>query len=148
MLRCSALSLETLLPMRLLLPLLTRLMLCTLATLAPGAHAAADAARIEAGRKAFAPCAGCHHLGPSASNGFGPQLNGLFGRPAGTVPGYTYSPAMKNARIVWSDATVSAFVADPSGVVPGTKMRFWSLGYDERKLADLMAYLHTFSAEP
>lgn len=117
-------------------------------TLASGAQGAADAARIEAGRKAFAPCAACHHLGPSASHGFGPQLNGLFGRQAGSAPGYSYSPAMKNARIVWTDASVSAFVADPGGVVPGTKMRFWSLGYDERKLADLMAYLHTFSAAP
>jgi cytochrome c len=116
--------------------------------LTQGAQAAGYSGNVEAGRQAFAPCAACHHLGPAASNGFGPQLNGVFGRTAGTVAGYSYSPAMKQARIVWSDATLSAFISDPSEVVPGTKMRFWSVGYNDRKLADLLAYLRTFSPGP
>ena len=101
-----------------------------------------------AGKAAFAACASCHQVGPAARSGFGPQLNGVFGRQAGSLPGYGYSPAMKNARIVWNPATLAAFIDEPGAVVPGTKMRFYSLGFSERKVTDLLAYLRTFPAQP
>jgi cytochrome c len=101
-----------------------------------------------AGKAAFAACMSCHAVGPAARSGFGPQLNGVFGRQAGSLPGYSYSPAMKNARIVWNQATLAAFIDEPGAVVPGTKMRFYSLGFSERKIADLLAYLRTFPAPP
>lgn len=94
-----------------------------------------------AGRKAFAACASCHQAGPRARNAFGPQLNGLDGRKAGTVPGYSYSPALKASRIVWTKATLAAYLHDPNALVPGTKMRFWGVGISERQAADLLAYL-------
>jgi cytochrome c len=109
-----------------------------LSGLAPAAMAAGDAA---AGRKVFTSCANCHALGPSARHGFGPQLNALLGRKAGVSTGYAYSAAMKASGLVWSEATLTAFLRDPDAVVPGTKMRFWGLGMNERKVADLLAYL-------
>jgi cytochrome c len=119
---------------------------------APPATAAAPAAvpagNVMAGKSAFAACASCHQVGPGARSGFGPHLNGVFGRPAGSLPGYSYSPAMKNARVVWNQATLAAFIDEPGAVVPGTKMRFYSLGFNERKIADLLAYLRTFPAQP
>jgi cytochrome c len=45
--------------------------------------------------------------------------------------------------VVWSDATLSAFVQSPGKVVPGTKMRFWGLS-DPRQIEDLLAYLRTY----
>ncbi|MDQ2990382.1 MAG: c-type cytochrome, partial [Pseudomonadota bacterium] len=69
---------------------------------APLSFAAGD---IEAGRTAFAKCASCHQVGPSARGGFGPQLNGIFGRKAAATSDYRYSPAMQNSGIVWSEKT-------------------------------------------
>ena len=107
---------------------------------APVAGAAGDA---EAGKSAFAKCASCHQVGPSARGGFGPQLNAIFGRRAAATADYNYSTAMKNSGIVWSDQTLAAFLRAPSDVVPGTKMRFWGIGND-RQIANLLAYLRTF----
>lgn len=94
-----------------------------------------------AGRKLFASCANCHAVGPSARHGFGPQLNALPGRKAGSLSGYAYSTAMKASGLVWNEATLAAFLRDPNAVVPGTKMRYWGIGINEAKVADLLAYL-------
>jgi cytochrome c len=109
-----------------------------LSATAPWAVAAGDAA---AGRKVFASCANCHAVGPAARHGFGPHLNALVGRKAGSSPGFAYSAGMKASRLVWNEATLTAFLRDPNAVVPGTKMRYWGIGMNERKVADLLAYL-------
>lgn len=95
------------------------------------------------GAAAFQKCASCHAVGPNAHGGFGPQLNGLFGRRAGTTPDYVYSDAMKHSDIVWNDATLAAFLRDPHQVVPGTRMRFWGIS-NEREIAALLDHLRTF----
>lgn len=94
-----------------------------------------------AGRKLFASCANCHAVGPSARHGFGPHLNALAGRKAGSLPGYAYSPGMKASGLVWTEAALTAYLRAPGDVVPGTKMRYWGIGINERKVADLLAYL-------
>jgi len=102
----------------------------------------------EAGEKIFPRlCGGCHQVGESARPVFGPQLNGIIGRAAGTSANYVYSAAMKNSGITWDRATLKAYLKDPKGVVPGTRMIFWGLS-DEEKLNNLLAYLQRFSAEP
>ena len=102
----------------------------------------------EAGAKIFPRlCGGCHQVGESARPGFGPQLNGIFGRAAGTSPNYVYSDAMKNSGITWGRDTLTAYLKDPKGVVPGTRMIFWGLS-DEEKLNNLLAYLQTFQQMP
>src|ERR1700712_1714429 len=106
--------------------------------------AAGAAGDIASGKAAFAACASCHQVGPSARNGFGPQLNGVVGRRAGSAADYRYSVAMKNSNIVWSEQSLAAFIKDPGGVVPGTRMRFSSLGFGDKKLADLLAYLQAY----
>jgi cytochrome c len=95
------------------------------------------------GAVAFQKCASCHQVGTNAQGGFGPQLNGLFGRRAGSTADYAYSPAMKTSNIVWNEQTLAAFLRDPDKVVPDTKMRFWGIG-NERELAALLAHLRTF----
>jgi cytochrome c len=109
------------------------------ALLAQGvAHAEGDP---QAGEAVFRKtCAGCHAIGRAAQHTFGPQLNGVLGRTAGTAPGYKYSDELKASGIVWSEATVSHFVADPSELVPGTRMRLWGLS-DPQKIADLLEFL-------
>ncbi|MFZ6673526.1 c-type cytochrome [Undibacterium sp. Xuan67W] len=94
-------------------------------------------------------CASCHAVGPGARAGFGPQLNGVFGRVAGSTIDYKerYSVAMKQSGIVWSEQTLTKFINSPSDLVPGTKMRFWGLS-DKKKVADLLAYLRSFPVDP
>ncbi len=104
--------------------------------------AAQDAAN---GEKVFAQCRACHQVGPTAKNAVGPVLNGLFGRQAGTVEGYTYSPANKNSGLTWDEATFREYIKDPRGKVPGTKMVYAGLK-DEQRITDLIAYLKQFDA--
>ncbi|MEJ8812784.1 c-type cytochrome [Variovorax ureilyticus] len=116
-----------------------------LAALATGVlHAAPRAGDVTAGRAAFAACASCHQVGPAARHGFGPRLNGILGRRAGTEPGFAYSPAMRKSGVVWSEQTLAAYIRRPDDVVPGTIMRFSGWSYGDQKLADLFAYLRTF----
>ena len=58
------------------------------------------------GKTVFNVCLVCHAIGPGAQNKIGPELNGLDGRKAGTVPNFEYSDANKNSGIVWSEATL------------------------------------------
>jgi cytochrome c len=104
------------------------------------AHAAGD---VVAGKAAFAKCASCHQIGPAARAGFGPQLNGIVGRPAAATKDYRYSAAMQNSRIVWTEDKLRAFMKAPGDVVPGTKMRFWGIG-NAQDLDNLLAYMKTF----
>jgi cytochrome c len=109
-------------------------------------HATANAAAgdVQAGKEAFTRlCASCHHVGPSARGAFGPQLNAVFGRKAGSTADFRYSDAMKASSVIWSDDTLRAFVQSPAKVVPGTKMRFWGMS-NPRQIEDLLAYLRTF----
>ncbi|WP_432767369.1 c-type cytochrome [Roseateles cavernae] len=126
------------------------LTLAALLALGPtGACAAGPVGDIAAGKASFvAACASCHQVGPSARGGFGPQLNGIVGRPAGSTPDYSYSAAMKNSGIVWSATTLAAFIRDPERSVPGTKMRFFSIGFSDQKMANLLAYLASLPASP
>ena len=79
-------------------------------------------------------CSVCHTLTPDGANRAGPTLYKLFGRKAGTVPGYVYSPALKNAEIIWNEETVSKlFDHGPDIVVPGTKMPIQRLKSVERR---------------
>lgn len=117
--------------------------LAALLCLAPGAALAADAA---AGQKTFAVCKACHQVGETAKNAVGPKLNGVVGSPAASVADYKYSDAMKNSGLTWDEATLSAYLKSPKGVVPGGKMAYPGLK-DDAKIADIIAYLSQFDAE-
>ena len=108
------------------------------------ANAAGDA---EAGGKLFSrTCGGCHQVGESARPGFGPQLNGVIGRTAGSTTGYQYSEAMKSSGVVWTRETLAKYIEDPKSVVAGTRMIFWGIS-DPEKIENLLAYLQTFQPQ-
>ncbi len=97
------------------------------------------------GEELYAACAYCHSLD---ANQVGPTHHGLFGRVAGTVPGYTYSAAMKKAGadgLVWTAETLDRYLTDPQKVVPGNKMLFGGIS-DPQERADLIAYLQKATA--
>jgi cytochrome c len=107
---------------------------------------AASAGDPVAGEQVFAKCKVCHAIGPGATNKVGPELNGVVGRPAGSVPGYNYSQANKTSGIVWSEDELGRYLHDPRGVVPGTKMTFAGLSKDV-DVANVIAYLRRFGAD-
>jgi cytochrome c len=105
----------------------------------------AEAQDVAAGERVFAQCRACHQVGETAKNVVGPVLNGLFGRKAGTVEGYAYSPANKNSGLTWDEATFRDYIKDPRAKIPGTKMIYAGLK-DEQRITDLVAYLKQFDA--
>ena len=90
-----------------------------------------------AGEAIYSRCLACHAL---AYDRTGPRHCGLFGRRAGSVKGFPYSEAMKHSNIVWNEATLNRFLANPLKAVPGTAMGYAGVK-DDKERADLIAYL-------
>jgi cytochrome c len=91
------------------------------------------------GATVFKRCAACHVV-DKPQNRVGPSLHGLFGRKAGSVEGFKYSDAMKNADITWDEAQLDKYLENPKGDIPGNKMAFPGLKKPEER-ADVIAYL-------
>jgi len=103
---------------------------------AAGAAGAQDSVH---GKQVYWSCAYCH--GIAGRNGpVGPPLVGVFGRQAGTVPGFPYSDAMKESGLIWDETALEFFVANPAQMFPGTRMVFPGLS-DPKDAADLAAYI-------
>lgn len=98
-----------------------------------------ERARFLRGRKVALPCWTCHDLAGTVRK-VGPSLQGLYGRRSGQAPGAAGSPAMRAASIVWADRSLSAFLADPAGFVPGNRMVSPGIR-DPAARADLLFYL-------
>jgi cytochrome c len=103
---------------------------------AAAARADGDPAR---GEKRFEECATCHTLERGVNN-VGPSLFGLFGRKAGEIADFRYSPALKKSGITWTPQAFDTFIADPQKQVPGNRMPFAGMP-DAGDRADLIAYL-------
>jgi cytochrome c len=104
--------------------------------LSGAAHAAGDPAKGEA---KFKECAACHKLEAGANN-VGPSLHGIIGRPAGGLPDFRYSPAIKRSGITWTPDTLDAFIKEPQAMVPANRMPYAGLANPADR-ADLIAYL-------
>lgn len=99
--------------------------------------AAADVAR---GELLGLACAACHRFRAEQGTLIGPHLQGVFGRPAASVEGFDYSPALRASGLVWTPRSIEAWLANPAGFVEGTTMAF--TGYrSEQDRHDLIAYL-------
>jgi cytochrome c len=95
----------------------------------------------EHGARLFRKCSACHELTGEQTGKAGPTLYGLFGRKAGDVRGYTYSPALKTSGLVWTDVTIDRlFALGPETLVPGSKMPLQRMP-DPKDRADLIDFL-------
>ena len=109
-------------------------------------HEAAIAQDAAAGEKVFAKCKVCHQVGEGAKNGVGPVLNGIVGRHAGSVEGFSYTPANKNSGLTWDEATLKEYLKNPRAKIPGTKMIFPGLPNDA-DIENIIAYLKQFGPD-
>jgi cytochrome c2 len=113
------------------------------ACLAAGSAAAQGGA--SAGATLFtARCAACHSLKPTRKPG--PILSGVYGRRAGSVAGYGYSPALKSAGqagLVWNAKTLDRWLAGPPAYIPGVNMQAQVDSPTDRR--NLIASLRTIS---
>jgi cytochrome c len=92
------------------------------ATLAGLSPLRADPAR---GERVFQRCFACHSVVAGEDKLPGPNLRGVIGRRAGTLPGFRFSPALVEAGargVVWTRETLDAYLADPERFIPGTEM--------------------------
>lgn len=81
-------------------------------------------------------CASCHGLG---ANKTGPMLGSVFGRNAGSAPGYKYSSALSNAGLSWSADNLDRWLADPRKFIAGVRMPARVVDAASRR--DIIAYL-------
>lgn len=108
-----------------------------------GPAAAQDA---EEGEKVFRKCRACHQVGENAKNAVGPVLNGIIGRPAGSIEGFNYSQANREAGkegLVWTEEKLFEYLKDPRAFMPKNKMAFAGLKEEEDR-KDVIAYLKKF----
>ena len=106
--------------------------------LVPNVHAQGKTDLLRSQNVFRAKCAACHSV---ACNRRGPKLEGLMGRPAGSVVDFmNYSLELKDSRIVWSEQAVDEFIKDPGKMVPGTSMAGWRIeGAQDRR--DIIAHI-------
>jgi len=88
------------------------------------------------GEALYQACTACHSVD---ENDLGPKHRGVFGRRAGSVADYSYSAALKASGLIWDKSTLDRWLANPSQLVPGTKMYFQI--NDAQSRADVIAYL-------
>jgi cytochrome c len=118
----------------------------------------AQAQDAAAGEDVFKKCRACHQVGATAKNGVGPMQNGVLGRKAGTVEGYSYSELNKSAGeagLVWDEANIFEYLIEPNAFLKkfltdkgkadvasgNTKMTYKLADETDRK--NVIAYLKT-----
>ena len=118
----------------------------TLVLLSTTSHAAGGdkPADLQRGAAIYERCVACHAF---EYNRTGPRHCGLFGRRAGTVPGFQYSAAMRESNIVWNEKTLDVFLKSPMTAVPGTSMGYAGIA-DAAERKALIGYLKREGQSP
>lgn len=116
-----------------------------LAGLAAVQPAFAEDAMVAAGKLFFGQRCQIFH-NPAAAGGktYGPPLTGVVGRKAGSVEGFGYSDALRNSGIVWTEASLKAWMEDNDGMLPGTRMRHVGVE-DKAEQEMIVAYLKSLA---
>jgi cytochrome c len=87
-------------------------------------------------------CRTCHSAEPG-DNRLGPSLHGVMGRKAGRVEGFAYSPGFKTTNLVWNEANMDQFIANPNSLFPGNNMATFAGLSDGAERKQIIDYLKT-----
>jgi cytochrome c len=105
--------------------------------IAPVSGKATETEQVTRGQQVYKRCLACHSLD---RNRTGPRHCGLFGREAGSLPGFRYSPAMTSSGIVWDRDTLDRFIENPRAFIPGNRMGYAGIR-DSTDRRAIVAYL-------
>lgn len=105
------------------------------------------AANLKRGQLLYMVCKACHDVEAGLPHKVGPNLHGMFGRKAGTADGFKYTDALMKSGIVWTPATMDAWLKQPGALVPGNGMAFAGIANDADR-ASLVAWLMANSGAP
>jgi cytochrome c len=107
-------------------------------------------ASVDRGASAVRKCQGCHTFAEGEAAKQGPNLYGIVGASKAHMEGFGYSDILLQQKAegqVWSYENLDAFLTNPKGYAPGTKMNFPGVRSPEER-ADILAYLQTLSGSP
>lgn len=103
----------------------------------------AKAQNAQAGERVFMRCAACHQVGPTAQNGVGPHLTGLFGRSIASVPRYDYSNGLAaRAGQPWNEQLLIEYISEPTAFI-GERSRMPAQRLRPEQIANLVSYLRS-----
>ena len=106
------------------------------------------AADVAAGENVAKKCTACHSFDDGGPNKVGPNLYDIVNRQIGSHAGYAYSEVLAGmSDDVWSYENLNAFLANPRGWAPGTKMSYAGLKKVGDR-ADIVAWMRTLSGSP
>ena len=109
--------------------------------LSPEARLAA-APDAENGLRLSRVCRTCHEMAEGTPHRVGPNLWGVVGAEAGRHADFRYSQALTRSGLVWDEATLGAYLANPQAVIPGGRMAYPGMP-SEADRRDVIAYLAT-----
>ena len=87
-----------------------------------------------------AKCTGCHSVD---ADRIGPRHRDVVGRKIASVPGFSYSPAIKKLGGVWTPARLDQWLSGTQKMAPGSRMYIQIDDPTQRRL--LIAYLKSVS---
>jgi len=124
----------------------------TFAALTPFAAMAqgAPAGVVENGQRLFNQCRVCHTPNEGGRSGVGPNLYRVYDRPAASIEGFRYSAPMRAKAaegLVWNDANLRAYLADPKAIVPAGSMAFAGFRDNTQNISDVIAYLRSVGGQ-
>lgn len=106
----------------------------------PSYAAEAKTPDLARGERLFKKCVHCHTVNREGRHRIGPNLHALFGRRAGTIAGFDFSPAWRGANFVWTEKTLDTYLRNPRRTIPNNLMQFDGLNRPEDRSA-LIAYM-------
>jgi len=110
------------------------------------ALAAAPVGDAAQGKILFASnCAACHSAAKGGGDEQGPNLYTVYGRKAGSEPGFAYSDGFKSANFSWDEAHLNQWLTKPTSVISTTYMMYAQP--DPQIRADIIAYLKSLGGK-